>query len=68
MVVPGKITVIDVEVVHLPCFEQLRETGEIVAAFRGLHQILEGGQVRKTGEGGECALVGMRAVGEKTGE
>ena len=37
-------------------------------AFRGAHQVLETGQVRKAPHGGEHALMGMGAVGKEAAE
>ncbi|MCY1417208.1 hypothetical protein D9M71_327360 [compost metagenome] len=68
LVVPGEIAVVDIHVVEVTGTEQLRQTRQLVAAFRGLHQVFEARQVREAGHGGEHALVGMGAVGEEAVE
>ncbi|MCY1407086.1 hypothetical protein D9M71_223710 [compost metagenome] len=68
LVVPGKVAVVDVHVVIIAGAEQGRQAGQLVATFRGLHQVFETWQVGEAGHGGEHALVGMGAVGEEAVE
>ncbi|MCY1430791.1 hypothetical protein D9M71_467460 [compost metagenome] len=62
LVVPGEIAVVDIHVVKAARAEQRRQAGQLMAAFRGLHQVFEAWQVGEARHGGEHALVGMGAV------
>ena len=68
LVVPGEVAVVDVDVVVVTGAEQGWQTRQLVAAFRGLHQVFEARQVGEARHGGEHALVGVRAVGEEAVE
>ena len=68
LVIPGEVAVVDVDIVIVAGAEQLRQAGQFVAAFRGLHQVFETRQVGEAGHGREHALVGVGAVGEETVE
>ncbi|MNK83434.1 hypothetical protein D3C87_1032470 [compost metagenome] len=65
LVVPGEVAVVDVYVVVVAGAEHLRQAGQFVAAFRGLHQVFETWQVGEAGHGREHALMGVRTVGEE---
>ena len=65
LVVPGKVAVIDIHIIKIAGAQQFRQARELVAAFRGLHQVFKTRQVREARHRGKHALVGVRAVGEK---
>ncbi|RMS06715.1 hypothetical protein ALP75_203549 [Pseudomonas syringae pv. actinidiae] len=69
LVVPGKVAVIDVDVIVVTTgAQQLWQARQLVAALRRLHQVFETRQVREACHGGKHALVGVGAVGEEVVE